>query len=192
MADYSTLMSASQPLVAAHILDAYPFARHRRLLDVGGGEGRFLEAVRARAGRLELGLFDLPAVAARASARLGAQVAIHSGSFFSDALPEGYDLISLVRILHDHDDGPALDLLRSIYAALPPGGRLLIAEPMAATRGAEPAGDAYFGLYLLAMGSGRPRTAREIGNMLHEAGFRRWREAPSAIPLTVRIIVADR
>ena len=42
--------------------------------------------------------------------------------------------------------------------ALPADGTLLLAEPMAGSRGAEPVGDAYFGFYLLAMGSGRPRT----------------------------------
>ena len=36
---------------------------------------------------------------------------------------------------------------------------LLVAEPMAGERGAEPMGDAYFGFYLLAMGRGRPRTS---------------------------------
>lgn len=35
--DYSELMSASQPLVAEQVLQAYDFARHRCVLDVGGG-----------------------------------------------------------------------------------------------------------------------------------------------------------
>ncbi len=48
---------------------------------------------------------------------------------------------------------------RRAHDALPPGGTLLIAEPMAGTPGAEAMGDAYFGLYLWAMGSGRPRSA---------------------------------
>ena len=39
-----------------------------RRLDVGGGEGAFLEAVAVNAPDLELKLFDLPAVAARAAA----------------------------------------------------------------------------------------------------------------------------
>ena len=99
---------------------------------------------------------------------------------------------SLVRVLHDHDDAPALALLRAIHAALPPAGTLIIAEPMAGTPGAEPAGDAYFGMYLLAMGSGRPRTAGEIAALLHQAGFARSRALRTAMPLTVRLIVATR
>ena len=55
VAAYSALMAASQPMVAAQAIDAYPFHRHRRLLDVGGGEGAFLAAVGARVPALELG-----------------------------------------------------------------------------------------------------------------------------------------
>jgi demethylspheroidene O-methyltransferase len=33
-----------------------------------------------------------------------------------------------VRVVHDHDDAPALALMRSARAALPPGGRLLVAS----------------------------------------------------------------
>ena len=191
-AAYSRLMAASQPLVAQHILDSYRFDSHRRLLDIGGGEGRFLAAVGARYPDLERGLFDLPPVAARARERLGDAVRFHPGSFLTDPIPTGYDLISLVRVLHDHDDAPAAALLRSIRDSLAPGGRLLIAEPMAQVPGAEPMGDAYFGLYLLAMGSGRPRPADEIATMLRAAGFTRIRRFATPLPLTVSLICSER
>src|SRR4051794_4279593 len=76
----------------------------------------------------------------------------------------------LVRVLHDHDDAAAMTILRTARAALTPGGTLLVAEPMAATKGAETVGS-YFEFYLLAMGSGRPRTAGELTAMLQQAGF---------------------
>jgi demethylspheroidene O-methyltransferase len=197
VAAYSALMAASQPMVAAQAIDAYPFGRHRRLLDVGGGEGVFLSAVGARVPGLELGLFDLLPVAERARARLdsiglGGRATTFGGDFLADPLPRGFDIMSLVRVLHDHDDGPALALLRNIHEALPPGGTLFIAEPMAETRGAEPVGDAYFGFYLLAMGSGRPRSAAEIAAMLRLAGFARPRRIRTAMPLTASVIVARR
>jgi demethylspheroidene O-methyltransferase len=189
---YSRLMAASQPLVAAQIIESYPFARHARVLDVGGGEGAFLAALGAAVPPLERGLFDLPAVVARAHARLGDEVRLHGGSFLRDPLPGGYDLVTLVRVLHDHDDAPAQTLLDRIAAALPAGGRVLIAEPMAGVRGAEPMGDAYFGLYLLAMGSGRPRRVDEIATMLRRAGFRRLRRLRTPMPLTVSMIAGQR
>ncbi|AWN37366.1 methyltransferase [Methylobacterium radiodurans] len=197
VAPYGGLMAASQALIAEDVLEAYPFRRHRALLDVGGGEGAFLTAVASRAPGLRLGLFDLPAVAARAALRLeeaglGHRAACHGGSFHRDPLPRGADLATLVRVLHDHDDGPALALLRAIHDALPPGGTLLVAEPMAGTPGAEPVGDAYFGLYLLAMGSGRPRRADEIRALLTAAGFDRIAERRTRRPLLVRLIRARR
>ena len=90
---------------------------------------------------------------------LSGRVEAVGGSFLDGDLPAGADVVSLVRVLHDHDDESALRLLARIHAASPPGATLLIAEPMAGTPGAEPVGDAYFGFYLLAMGSGRPRTS---------------------------------
>ena len=194
---YSALMAASQPLVAAQAVDSYAFHRHKRLLDVSGGEGAFVTTVGQRVPALGLGLFDLPAVCGRAQtlleqAGMATRVTLHGGNFLADALPRGYDIIALIRVLHDHDDGPAMILLRAIHAALPPGGTLFIAEPMAQTPGAEAAGDAYFGFYLLAMGSGRPRSPDEIRAMLHAAGFARSRLVQTGVPLTARTIVATR
>jgi demethylspheroidene O-methyltransferase len=53
-------------------------------------------------------------------------------------------------------------------------------------------GDAYFGVYLWAMGSGRPRTAAELTDMLRAAGFRRIRRRPTRIPLQTSVLVAER
>ena len=82
--------------------------------------------------------------------------------------------------------------LAKVHAALPPGGRLLIAEPMAGTPGAEAMGDAYFGLYLWAMGSGRPRTAAAYCDMVSRAGFARVREVATGLPMVTRLLIADR
>lgn len=196
VAPYSALMAASQPMVAEQVIDAYRFDRHQCLMDVGGGHGAFLAAVAAQHPRLAMKLFDLPAVVDGAKAKLAARglshVALHGGSFRDDPLPRGADLISLVRICHDHDDGVVRALLAKAHAALPPGGRLLIAEPMAGTAGAEVMGDAYFGLYLWAMGSGRPRTAADYLALLADAGFATAREVPTALPMVTRLIVAER
>jgi len=192
---YSRLMAASQRMIAAEILAAYNFKKHRRLLDLGGGDGTFLRAVAEAAPRLELRLFDLPAVAERArsafaAAGLGDRAEVHGGSFLTDPLPEGADIVSLVRVIHDHDDDVARRILARACSALPAGGTLLLAEPLAGTAGAEASGDAYFGFYLMAMGSGRPRTQAELEAMLVEAGFTRPRLLPTRTPLLTRVIAA--
>jgi demethylspheroidene O-methyltransferase len=195
VAAYTRLMADSQPLVADEILDAYDLRRHRCLLDIGGGDGAFLRAAAARAPQLDLLLFDLPAVAARAQARfdaagLAGRARVFGGDFSRDALPAGADVASLVRVIHDHDDATAGKILRAARAALPAGGTLLLAEPMAGTPGAEPMGDAYFGLYFLAMGRGRARTPDALTRLLRAAGFSRVRAAATHTPLLTGLLVA--
>jgi demethylspheroidene O-methyltransferase len=196
IAPYTALMAATQPLVSAEVLAAYDFSRHRCLLDVGGGDGSFLAAVGARHRELGLMLFDLPAVAARgerrfAAAGLAGRARAIGGDFLADPLPEGADIVSLVRVIHDHDEARGAAILRAARAALPPGGTLLIAEPLADTPGAEPIGAAYFGFYLLAMGRGRARSVAELGGLLATAGFGRVRQVPTHTPLLTGVVVAE-
>ncbi|WP_448586875.1 methyltransferase [Thermaurantiacus sp.] len=195
VADYSALMAASQAMIAGEILDAVDLSRTATLLDVAGGEGAFLIAAGARHPSLRLHLFDLPAVAARAAERfaaagLAARARATGGDLFRDRLPQGADMVSLVRVVHDHDDAAAQTILRAARAALEPGGTLIVAEPMAGTPGAEPVG-AYFAIYLWAMGQGRPRTFRELAAMAQAAGFARVRERRTATPLLVRVLCAE-
>lgn len=196
VAEYSALMSASQPLISAQILAAYPFGKHRRLLDVGGGEGMFLKAVAVPAPHLELMLFDLPPVVELARARLANaglanRATAVGGSFFDDPLPTGADIVTLVRILFDHSDERALAILRAVRQAMPDDGTLLIAEPMAGTPGAEAMGDAYFGFYLLAMGKGRARTAADLTTLLQAAGFCDVRLLATHMPLQTQVLLAS-
>jgi demethylspheroidene O-methyltransferase len=195
VAAYTALMSASQPLVTEEILDAYSFAGHRRLLDIGGGDGTFLSAVGLRYPHLNLVLFDLPAVAERgrarfASAGLTQRAEAVGGDFLVDSLPVGVDVISLVRVIHDHDDERVRRILAEARKAIVPGGVIVVAEPMAETPGAEPIGDAYFGFYLLAMGRGRARTPARLAELLVEAGFGQPRLIPTRIPLQTSVMVA--
>ena len=196
VAEYSDLMAASQPLVTREILAAAPLHRHRSLLDVGGGDGSFLCAVAQEFPGLELALFDLPAVAGRATARFAAaglatRVRVHGGDFRRDELPRGADIVTLVRVLFDHPDATVLELLAAVRRSLPLGGSLLIAEPMSGTEGAEPIGAAYFGFYLLAMGRGRSRTPRDFESLLARAGFGRFRLLRSPSPLQAGLLMAE-
>jgi demethylspheroidene O-methyltransferase len=184
-------MAASQALIADDVLDAYPIASHRSLLDVGGGDGTFLIAAARRAPDLRLTLFDLPAVAARATARLAAaglagRSRAVGGSFHADPLPDGADVVTLIRVLLDHDDATALRILGAARRALPSGGRLLVAETLAGA----PEADAYFGFYLLAMGRGRARSFAELARLVRMAGFGDVRQLRTFRPTLTSLISA--
>jgi len=193
--EYTELMAASQAMVADQVLAAFSFRRYASLLDVGGGSGAFVEAVHRRWPHLRLALADLPAVAEIASARLAAAglgdvVNVIGADVSREALPGPFDVVSLVRILHDHDDEDIPDLLVTARRALAPNGVLLVAEPIASEDAGGSLIDAYFNVYLLAMGSGRPRRFGELRDLLEAAGFGTVRRLHSPVPMISSVITA--
>ncbi|MDE2048108.1 MAG: methyltransferase domain-containing protein [Betaproteobacteria bacterium] len=195
-APYSTLMDVSQSLVARQVIDSYRFARHRCVLDVGGGLGGFVQALAQTSADLRLMLFDLPSVVDLARERLranglGDRVKTFGGDFAHDDLPRGADLVTLVRVVHDHDDDTVVHLLQRVRRVLPSKGTVLIAEPLAGVEGAQAVGDAYFGFYLLAMGRGRARTAAHMAALLERAGFERPRLLRTHMNWQVSVMTAQ-
>lgn len=196
-ATYSELMADSQTLVAQDTLDAVSLRGVRHLMDVGGGTGVFLAAAAARSADLRATLFDLPAVAPAAQARFEAaglcgRTTIAPGSFRDDPLPGGADMISLVRVLYDHADETVAALLAAVYQALPPGGRVLISEPMTGGDAPERAGDAYFALYCMAMRTGRARSPDQIADLLKAAGFAQVQTPRAKRPFVTSTVTAVR
>lgn len=107
-----------------------------RWLDVGGGDGTVAVGVLGNATvprTLRCDVFNLPSTASlvrdRASAAgLAQRVGFKGGDFFVDALPQGYDVLSFIRVLHDWPAAVARRLLAAASDALPPGGKLIICE----------------------------------------------------------------
>jgi demethylspheroidene O-methyltransferase len=196
---YSDLMAASQGFVVEEILSTYFFGEHQCVLDVGAGKGRFACDMAEHAPHLQVKLFDLPPVLELAKNNvqqrgMSDRMSFYPGSFLHDELPKGADLVTLVRVAHDHPDDVVKQLLQKIHAALPLGGVLLLAEPMAQTLSESYSGptqsDAYFHFYLLAMGAGRLRTPEELMHLMAEAGFGQIEHLPNAMPIHAQLIVA--
>ncbi|MCU0791050.1 MAG: acetylserotonin O-methyltransferase [Nitratireductor sp.] len=184
-AQYSALMSASQDMLIAEVLAAVAFKDGETLLDIGGGEGAFLRAAGEKHGGLQLWLFDLPSVPAPKG-----RIRKFAGDFFETPLPQGADTITLLRVVCDHEDSHVLRLLNNVRQALPPGGRLIIGEPMAGAGEEASLASAYFSFYFLAMRSGRCRTPQQICALLKEAGFSKNRIIETRAPLAATIIDA--
>ena len=194
---YSELMATSQGMIADYVLDAVDFSDKVSLVDIAGGTGAFARHAVERFPNIRATVFDLPAVAEQAVAAHNSHdtanaLQYQGGDMFEDPLPEQADIMTLVRVLHDHDDKPAQHLINKAFQALPIAGQLMVAEPMAETPGSESIGHTYFGFYLWAMGSGRPRTATELTSMMQIAGFNNVREAKSPMPSLVRVLIGDK
>jgi len=164
-------------LTAATLADSYDFTSHRRLLDVGGGSGAFPIEL-CRHPRLTATVYDLPhmcrlAEPVIAQAGLGDRIAMRSGDFFQDAdLPGGHDVILLSMIMHDWDEATDRALLKKCYAALAPGGVVMICELMLDPRRSGPPEAALMGMNMLVeTAGGKNYSEDEYVAWLHGAGF---------------------
>jgi demethylspheroidene O-methyltransferase len=190
---YSGLMAATVDPIAEDVLSSGVLRGAETILDVGGGTGRFLSHVSERLdGVKEVRLFDLPAVVEGLATgdRLtpgGPRFVPTGGDFHRDELPGGNDAVTLIRVLLDHDEARVAGLLARVHRSLRKGGRVVVAEPMR-TRGTERIADAYFGLYLRAMGRGRSRPLSRVRELLREAGFGRISQARSSYPVFASIL----
>ena len=194
---YSELMRSSQSLVAEETLRLISFSSTKRLLDIGGGTGAFIEEVYKINAGISFGLFDLPQVIEKAKVspffrNADEQFEMIAGSFLDDKIPKGYDTITLIRVLYDHDDDVVIALLRKVYEALPNDGRIIISEPMSG--GAKPirSGDSYFGFYTMAMSTGRPRSPREHQHFLKKVGFRLVKKHKGTREFITQVISAQK
>ena len=196
--EYSKLMQTSQRLVADQTLQAYSFKGVRRILDIGGGTGAFCLAVKSRYPSIEATVFDLPNVINVAKSNyqkiddIVGLLNFCSGDFLKDDIPSNQDVISLVRVLYDHEDSTVDLLLKRIYEALPKGGSLLITEPMSGGSKAMRSSDCYFSFYTMAMTTGKVRSFEEHRAILLRAGFSNIVKHAVSAPFITQVMSAQK
>ncbi|HVU87005.1 MAG TPA: class I SAM-dependent methyltransferase [Pirellulales bacterium] len=161
----------SSPQVVA----AFDLGRYRHLCDLGGATGHLAIAACERYPNLRATVFDLPEAASLAreivsESSVPDRIAMASGDFFADALPEA-DLFALGRILHDWSEDKILKLLMRIFDRLPSGGALLIAEKLLAEDKRGPRWAQMQDLNMLTCTEGRERTLAEYTALLRQVGF---------------------
>ncbi|MCU0726089.1 MAG: methyltransferase domain-containing protein [Planctomycetes bacterium] len=164
--------AAAPPLVA----ELMPI-RFTRLLDIGGGSGTWTIAWLRANEEARATLFDLPPVIPLARDRLERaglldRVDLVAGDFYEDPLPGGADLALLSAIVHQNSRRENRALFRKTFAALVPGGRLLVRDVvMDATRTKPPAGALFAVNMLSATEAGGTFTLGELRDDLAAAGF---------------------
>lgn len=170
----------------AGMFEGYSLPEGHLVADIGGADGSMICQLLAREpGRRGI-VFDKPEIvpSARkvlADHGLAGRVDIQPGDFF-ESVPAA-DVYILSFVLHDWDDESCLRILRTIKNAAAPGARLVIVESVI------PPGDAphpakLIDLTMLAMVTGRERTADEYEKLLAAAGYAMERIVPSPTPFS--------
>jgi hypothetical protein len=126
-------MAVGTPPIIAALTASGVLADARRWLDVGGGDGTVAAAVLPGLPGLCCDVLNLAAVEPlvrdrAAAAGLTDRLGFVAGDFLAEPLPRGYDVVSLIRVLHDWPADVARGLLRAAAAALEPGARIVICE----------------------------------------------------------------
>ncbi|MEM9074413.1 MAG: methyltransferase [Myxococcota bacterium] len=178
------------PIVASFLEAPELWGDARRVLDVGGGDGTLACALADALPAHSFDVFNLPQVEPLVRAKIAGKerLGFVAGDFLEEALPEGYDALSFVRVLHDWPDATSRQLLESAYAAIPKGGRVIVSEEMRTpARLAVQFFWSYFLLGVDACGS-RLREVEWYRRTLREVGFREVtvHEGPFDIVVAVR------
>ncbi|MBY0228156.1 MAG: methyltransferase [Gemmataceae bacterium] len=163
---------------SAAIAEGYDFSGIRTLVDVGGGNGSLLSAIKAKWPHLKGVLFDLPHVVERASLPDGCERV--AGSFF-DSVPAGGEAYLMRHIIHDWDEPRCLTILGHIRKT---GGKVLVAEGVVPV-GNGPSFTKLLDLTMLAIPGGKERTEAEYADLFGRVGFKLARIVPTRSEVSV-------
>jgi hypothetical protein len=156
------------------LLAARDFSTIRKLVDIGGGQGRLLATFLAALPELQGILFDQPQVLAGADPVLAEtgvrdRCTLVPGDFFVE-VPSGGDAYVLSTIIHDWPDEQAVQILRNCHRAMAPGARIWLIENVVVP-GEPDLWTAQLDLLMLVLFGAQERTAAEYQTLLESAGF---------------------
>ena len=161
------------PALAARL----DLGRRRRMLDLGGGAGTYAITFCQIQPELHAVIFDLPGPLTLAyqlvsAAGLTDRISLVVGDFRTAPLPRGFDLALLSNILHGQSAETNQQLLTAVFAALEPGGELILRDVLMNEDRTTPVFGALFAVNLvLHSPAGRCYTYSEVSSWLTAAGF---------------------
>ncbi|MFE5716988.1 methyltransferase [Streptomyces erythrochromogenes] len=196
--DFNAAMSQATSETAAVLPRAFDFSRFASVTDIGGGNGTLLAAVlEAHPGLTGVvfdtadGLAEAPKTLARH--RLEDRCSLTAGDFFR-SVPQGSDAYLLKSVLHDWTDAQAATILHHCRQVLPPGGVVLIVEPvLPEVVGAQDGGTYLSDLNMMVNVGGRERTRADFEEVCRRAALRVTSVTPlaDAAPYSLIEAVAD-
>lgn len=171
--------------VADWLIPRLPAGAH--VIDVGGGHGRYAEALVDRG--CTVTLFDLPVVVDLARQRYGDRLDYRAGNFHEDPFGGPYDAAFLSNIVHSESPEANADLLQRLAGCLRPGGWILLKDVFIDEQGRDPEHAVFFGGNMLFYSAqGRTYTLRDVARWCADAGL----EQPEALAVDTYALVFAR
>lgn len=167
-------MNCCSTLYNEAVVAAYDFSRFKKIIDIGGGQGKLITAILKANPETRGALFDTPNQTPGArrlfeQERISDRCEALTGDFL-ESLPEGGDAYLLKHIIHDWDDQRAVEILKNCRRSMSPQARLLLVEEIV-TDAPEFAPAKVLDIQQLLMPGGRERTEEEYRKLLEAAGF---------------------
>ena len=149
---------------------------HHRLLDIGGGSGIYACCIAAAHAHIHATVFERPpvdGVTRKRIARRGfsERVDVVAGDMFAGPLPSDCDVHLWSNALHDWDAATVKLLVEKSFAALPPGGLIVVHDRHLNREKTGSLPVAAHSVFLMAGTEGRYYSVAEIESFLTAAGF---------------------
>ena len=175
-ASFTAAMDCRGIYLSQPVARAVDLRQHRHLLDIAGGSGIYACALAAHYPHLKGTVLEKPpvdriAAAAIAKRGLSERVSVVASDMLSDALPTFADVHLLSNVLHDWDVPVVTGLLNKSFAALPPGGLVVIHDAFLNATKTGPLHVAEYSVLLMHASEGRCYSTAEMETYLGAAGF---------------------
>ncbi len=163
-------------LKVAKVLATLDLRGVTKVLDLGGGPGTYAMALAQKG--IQVTIMDFPdtlKIARKLIRRSGLSEGVRflPGDFTCDDMGKGYDLIFISQIFHAYTGAACISMLRKSYAALNPGGKVVVQEFFLDETRTAPPWSALFAINMLVnTPEGRTYTPREMISWMKKAGFR--------------------
>jgi SAM-dependent methyltransferase len=173
----------------AEVLDC---SRHSRLLDIAGGSGIYACVIVARHPHLRATVLEKSPVDGITAKSLAARdftdrITVHTADMFADPFPEGCDIHLFSNVLHDWDTDRVEQLLGKSFAALPPGGMIVIHDAHINAEKTGPLPVAAYSALLMTITEGKCYSDKEMAEFLMRVGFSEVKHFPTAVDRSVII-----
>lgn len=188
--EFTGIMDARGLYLGPAMARQLDLSTHQRVLDIGGGSGIYACCLVAAHPHLQATVIEKPPVdrvSRQCIARRGYSdcVNVTTGDMFTGPLPSGFDAHLWSNALHDWEGPTVKALLAKSFAALPPGGMVIIHDAHINREKSGPLAVAAYSVFLMASTEGKCYSIGELESILGEIGFEKFEFRPTAVDHSV-------